>query len=250
MNNEYSNVGGENKLINSKKENVTCQICKKQKKTNEVMPAELVSEPLVEIIRKEHPDWSTSGFICISDLNYFRAKRVKDILESEKGEISNVEEQVLNSLKEHELLSKNVNTEFDRQLSIGERLADKLTKYAGSWMFIIFFAGIIILWITINSYVLLSKQFDPYPFILLNLVLSCVAAMQAPIILMSQNREGAKDRLRAEYDYRVNLKAELEIRHLHEKLDHLLINQWHKLLEIQEIQMELMEELTLKKIKK
>ena len=242
-------MGGENTLISSRQENVTCQICQKQKKMNEVIPAELVSEPLVEIIRKAFPNWSSSGFICVSDLNSFRAKRVKDILESEKGEISNVEEQVLKSLKEHDLLSKNVNTEFDQQLSVGERLADRLTKYAGSWSFIIIFGSIVILWIAINSYVLLSKPFDPYPFILLNLVLSCVAAMQAPIILMSQNREGAKDRLRAEYDYRVNLKAELEIRHLHEKLDHLLINQWHKLLEIQEIQMELMEELTLKKTK-
>jgi len=236
-------------LINKRQENVTCQICQKQKKTNEVIPAELVSEPLVQIIRKEHPTWSSSGFICISDLNSFRAKRVKDILESEKGEITNIEAQVLKSLKEHELLSRNVNTEFDRQLTVGERLSDRLTKYAGSWTFIIIFAGIILLWIAINSYVLLSKPFDPYPFILLNLVLSFVAAMQAPIILMSQNREGAKDRLRAEYDYRVNLKAELEIRHIHEKLDYLLLNQWHKLLEIQEIQMELMEELTLKKTK-
>ena len=106
---------------------------------NEVLPAELVSEPLVEIIRKAHPDWSSSGFICVSDLTSFRAKRVKDILESEKGEISTVEEQVLKSLKEHELLSKNVNTEFDQQLSVGERLADRLTKYAGSWSFIIIF---------------------------------------------------------------------------------------------------------------
>ena len=236
-------------MISRRQENVTCQICQKQKKMNEVIPAELVSEPLVEIIRKAYPNWSSSGFICVSDLNSFRAKRVKDILESEKGEISNVEEQVLKSLKEHELLSKNVNTEFDQQLTVGEHLADRLTKYAGSWSFIIIFGSIVFLWIAINSYVLLSKPFDPYPFILLNLVLSCVAAMQAPIILMSQNREGAKDRLRAEYDYRVNLKAELEIRHLHEKLDHLLINQWHKLLEIQEIQMELMEELALKKTK-
>jgi uncharacterized membrane protein len=94
-----------------------------------------------------------------------------------------------------------------------------------------------------NSIVLIFKPFDPYPFILLNLVLSCIAAVQAPIILMSQNRVEAKDRLRAEYDYRVNLKAELEIRHLHEKLDHLLVNQWQRLLEIQEIQTELMSEL-------
>ena len=95
--------------------------------------------------------------------------------------------------------------------------------------------------------ILLWRPFDPYPFILLNLVLSCIAAIQAPIILMSQNREEAKDRLRSEYDYRVNLKAELEIRHLHEKVDHLLMNQWQRLLEIQEIQIDLMEEITRKK---
>ena len=126
-------------MISRRQEYVTCQICQKQKKMNEVLPAELVSELLVEIIRKAHPDWSSSGFICVSDLTSFRAKRVKDILESEKGEISTVEEQVLKSLKEHELLSKNVNTEFDQQLSVGERLADRLTKYAGSWSFIIIF---------------------------------------------------------------------------------------------------------------
>ena len=116
----------------------------------------------------------------------------------------------------------------------------------GSWGFIISFMVVLVIWIIMNSIVLLSRPFDPYPFILLNLVLSCIAAIQAPIILMSQNREEAKDRLRAEHDYQVNLKAELEIRHLHEKLDHLLVNQWQRLLEIQEIQTELMSELTRK----
>jgi uncharacterized membrane protein len=98
-----------------------------------------------------------------------------------------------------------------------------------------------------NSVVMLMKPFDPYPFIFLNLILSCLAAMQAPVILMSQNRQEARDRLQAEHDYRINLKAELEIRHLHEKIDHLLMNQWQRLMEIQQIQMELMEELARKK---
>jgi uncharacterized membrane protein len=98
-------------------------------------------------------------------------------------------------------------------------------------------------WITINSIVWLARPFDPYPYILLNLVLSCIAALQAPVIMMSQNRQEAKDRQRAIYDYRVNLKAELEIRHLHEKIDHLLLHQWQRLVEIQQLQMEIMDEL-------
>jgi uncharacterized membrane protein len=139
-----------------------------------------------------------------------------------------------------------VSIEFEQQLTFGERLADKIAEFGGSWRFIIIFFVILSLWIAINSLTLILKPFDPYPFILLNLILSCLASIQAPIIMMSQNRQEDKDRLRAEHDYRINLKAELEIRHLHEKIDHLLMNQWQRLLEIQEIQMELMEELARK----
>ena len=230
-------------MARKQQETVICQICKKQKKPSEVIPAELVREPLVEIIRKTHPDWSSSGFICLSDLDQFRAEYVKDVLETEKGELSSLEEEVMRSLREQELLSKNINIEFEQKLTLGQRLSDKLSNYAGSWGFILTFVGVLLLWIIINSVLLIWRHFDPYPFILLNLVLSCLAAIQAPIILMSQNRQEARDRLRAEHDYLVNLKAELEIRHLHEKMDHLLKNQWQRLLEIQEIQTELMEEL-------
>ncbi|MCJ7426333.1 MAG: DUF1003 domain-containing protein [Dehalococcoidales bacterium] len=224
-------------------ETVTCQICGKQKKMSEAMPAELIREPLVEIIRRTHPDWSSSGFICLSDLDQVRADYVKNVLETEKGELSTLEEDVLKSLKEQELLSENINVEFDQKLTFGQRLSDKLADSAGSWGFIIAFGIVILLWIIINTVLLVFRHFDPYPFILLNLVLSCLAALQAPVILMSQNRQESRDRLRAEYDYRVNLKAELEIRNLHEKVDHLLRHQWQRLLEIQEIQTELMGEL-------
>ncbi len=231
-------------MARKQQETVICQICKKQKKLSEVLPAELVREPLVEIIRKTHPDWSSSGFICLSDLDKFRTDYVKGVLETEKGELSTLEEEVVRSLSEQELLSKNINVEFDQKLTLGQRLSDKLADSAGSWGFIIIFFGILILWIIINTVLLVWRHFDPYPFILLNLVLSCLAAIQAPVILMSQNRQESRDRLRAEHDYLVNLKAELEIRNLHEKIDHLLKNQWQRLLEIQEIQTELMEELT------
>jgi uncharacterized membrane protein len=222
---------------------VLCQICKEQKKRSETIPAELIREPIVETIRKTYPDWSSSGFICISDLNQFRANYVKNVLEKEKGEISTIEEQVIRSVKENELLSKNINTEFEQKLTFGERLADKIADFGGSWNFIVIFGGVLLLWVAVNSTILIWRPFDPYPFILLNLVLSCLAAVQAPVILMSQNRQESRDRLRSEHDYLINLKAELEIRHLHEKIDHLLMNQWQRLLEIQEIQMELMEEL-------
>jgi uncharacterized membrane protein len=227
-------------------ETVICQICKKQKKMSEVIPAELVSEPVVEEIKKSYPNWSSSGFICSDDLDEFRAKYVKNVISSEKGELSDLEKQVMESIKDEEILAENVNLEYEKALTLGQRLADGLSDFAGSWRFIIGFFFILIIWIVINVLVLVSKAFDPYPFILLNLVLSCLAAIQAPIILMSQNRQEQKDRLRAESDYRTNLKAELEIRHLHEKLDHLIRTQWQRLLEIQEVQTDLMEELSRK----
>ncbi len=221
-----------------------CQICKKQKKPSEMVPGELVRGPLVEMIKKAYPDWSPAGFICVTDLNEFRARYVQEALVRDKGEMSVLEEQVSRSLKEQELLSKNINFEFEHKLTLGERWADAMAKHAGSWRFIIAFGVVIVAWIILNSYVLASRTFDHYPFILLNLCLSCLAAIQAPIIMMSQNRQEAKDRMRSEHDYVVNLKAELEIRHLHEKLDHLIMNQWQRLLEIQQVQTELMQELS------
>src|SRR2546425_9205595 len=123
----------------------------------------------------------------------------------------------------------------------GEWVADQVAEFGGSWEFIISFGVFLLLWIVLNA-ALLRQPFDPYPYILLNLILSGLAALQAPIIMMSQNRQEAKDRLRAEHDYRVNLKAELEIRHLIAKLDQLVSHQWQRLLEIQRLQLELLQE--------
>jgi uncharacterized membrane protein len=130
---------------------------------------------------------------------------------------------------------------------LGERLADRIAVFGGSWPFLIYFGVFLVLWIGMNSLVLYRRPVDPYPFIFLNLVLSCLAAVQAPIIMMSQNRQETKDRLRSQHDYQVNLKAELEIRNLHEKMDHLLSNQWERLIQIQELQLELLSELGRKK---
>jgi uncharacterized membrane protein len=231
----------------SKADTVKCQICGEEKKLTEVKPAALIGEAIVKIIKNKYLDWSSAGYICINDLNKFREEYVKYIIDSSKGEVSGLEEDVIESLKKHDILSSNVNVEFENKLTLGERTADKMARYAGSWRFISLFAAILVVWILINTIVLIQKPFDPFPFILLNLILSCIAAIQAPIIMMSQNRQESKDRLRSEYDYRVNLKAELEIRQLHEKIDHLLMIQWQRLLEIQQLQMELIEDLGLQK---
>lgn len=127
--------------------------------------------------------------------------------------------------------------------TFGERLADKIADFGGSWKFIIIFLSILIVWMAINVLVLFNKGFDPYPFILLNLVLSCIAALQAPVIMMSQNRQEEKDRARNEYDFKVNLKAETEIRLLHEKLDHLLLHQHQTSVELLQLQLDLMQQI-------
>ena len=229
---------------------LVCPICGKQKQSGEILRGEFVRDSVITLIQEKHPDWTQNHMICLSCLNHFRTEYVQDVLEKDKGELSTLEHEVLKSLRQQELISKNIDDEFEQRLTLGDRLADQVAAFGGSWRFIIFFGMILTLWIILNSLIFLWSPFDPYPFILLNLVLSCIAAMQAPIIMMSQNRQEAKDRIRAEHDYRVNLKAELEIRHLHEKVDHLLTHQWQRLLEIQQIQIELMEELVHDKSKK
>ena len=153
-----------------------------------------------------------------------------------------LEQQVVQSLADHEVLAANIEAEFAGHRTFGERLSDQLAAFGGSWTFIIIFFVVLVVWMAFNVWAVTRDVFDPHPFILLNLVLSCLAAIQAPIIMMSQNRQEAKDRLRSENDYRVNLKAELEIRHLHEKIDHILTRQWERLAEIQQIQLEIMQQ--------
>ncbi|MBN2086927.1 DUF1003 domain-containing protein [Candidatus Peregrinibacteria bacterium] len=226
-----------------------CSLCGTLKPDKQLTAVELIRDGVIALMKKAYPEWDGTGSVCMEDLNQFRAHYVEEVVKKQKGEISTIERHVLKGLKEHELIAQNINTAFDRQLTVGERVADKVASFGGSWRFIMIFGGVLFTWIIINAFVLLSKPFDPYPFILLNLVLSCLAAIQAPIIMMSQNRQEDRDRLRSEEDYRVNLKAELEIRQLNEKFDNLLGRQWQRLLEIQQIQLDLMEEMALKKAK-
>ena len=227
-------------------ETFLCQICREPKKQDEIVPAQSVPEPIAELIQKEYPAWSSGGYICRADLDRFRAHYVGEVLEKEKSELAVLEEAVKQSMIDHALLAKNINIEFDRRLSFGERLSDRIADFAGSWTFITIFTGVMVLWIVINTFILVTRPFDPYPYILLNLLLSALAAVQAPIIIMSQNRQELRDRLDAEHDYQVNLNTEMEIHQLHKKIDHLLFSQGQRLLEIQKIQVELMENLVRK----
>ena len=223
-----------------------CHICKDNKRKSDLIPLELLDTPLLEFIKEKFPDCKSSSYICKADLRNFRLNYVTEVLKKERGELTNLENKVLSSIKEQETIAQNINVEFDKKLTFGEKLADKIANFGGSWTFIIIFIGLLIMWIILNSMHLLGKNFDPYPFILLNLILSCIAAIQAPVIMMSQNRMEAKDRLRAKNDYLVNLKAELEIRNLNERIDNLLTDQWQRLLEIQKIQLDIMNEITVK----
>jgi len=229
--------------MDQKPEKHGCVICGKIFSMRNLFPGDAVRDVVAKEIIQDYPAWSSTSFICRRDLMKYRARYVHSLLESEKGELTALESEVLDSIREHDLLSKYVDAEFEHQWTFGERLADHIASFGGSWLFLICFGIFLVLWIIMNTLVVVLHPPDPYPFILLNLVLSCLAAIQAPIIMMSQNRQEAKDRLRSQHDYQVNLKAELEIRHLNDKVDHLLSHQWDRLAKIQEIQMDMLEEI-------
>jgi uncharacterized membrane protein len=221
-----------------------CSICGKDHPARGLVPAMSIHEGVAEQIRLEHADWRAKGSVCRADLNHFRSKYVQSLLQSERGDLTHLEHELVSSLSEYDLLVKNVDAELDEKWTVGERWADRIATFGGSWKFIGIFGAFLAAWVGVNTVALLVKPFDPYPFILLNLILSCIAAIQAPIIMMSQNRQEAKDRLRSQHDYQVNLKAELEIRHLHDKVDHLLSHQWERLAQIQKVQLEILSELS------
>jgi uncharacterized membrane protein len=224
-----------------------CCVCGKRGRDPELGPAALVRPNIATMIAAAAPDWDSAGAICRQCLNRFRSEFVRTEMERDIGALTALEEEVMHSLHDGGIVTDNTNREFENSLTFGERIADKVAEFGGSWRFIIlFFVGMIV-WIIVNSILLLRDPFDPYPYILLNLALSMLAAVQAPVILMSQNRQEDRDRLRAENDYQVNLKAEIEIRAINEKLDQLIHQQWAHLLEIQQIQMEMIEDLTERK---
>ena len=234
-------------MTNKTTEKPRCAICNQLFQRSDLISGEIIGKEMAQEICKTDPSWSAQAYICRADLAKIRGAYVHSILESERGELSSLEQEVVRSLQEHEILSTNIDASFEKRWTFGERLADRIATFGGSWAFLIAFGLFLVVWVGMNSLVLLWKPLDPYPFIFLNLILSCLAAIQAPVIMMSQNRQEAKDRIRSEHDYQINLKAELEIRHLHEKMDHLLSHQWERLVRIQELQLELLSDLGAKK---
>jgi uncharacterized membrane protein len=195
---------------------------------------------LAEYIRNQHPTIASDDYVSRRAMDDLRGRYIAELLKDERGEISFLEAEVVESLKTHDTLTENIEDEYDDVRTIGDRVADWVAAFGGSWTFIIGFFAFLGFWMMLNVALGEKEAFDSYPFILLNLILSTLAAFQAPIIMMSQRRQEAKDRLRALNEYKVNLKAELEIRHLHEKVDHLLNRQWERLTEIQQVQIEMM----------
>jgi uncharacterized membrane protein len=216
-----------------------CPICGKEVRAP--MRFDAVRPEIAALIAAEHPDLKPADHICERHVDDYRVRYVASLLERERGELSALEQQVVESLAREETVSRDVEAAWERERTPGEKVADAVAAFGGSWTFIGFFFAVLAVWMGFNVWAASRDVFDPYPFILLNLVLSCLAAIQAPIIMMSQNRQESKDRLRSQNDYRVNLKAELEIRHLHEKIDHLINRQWERLAEIQQIQLEIMQ---------
>ncbi len=201
---------------------------------------------VLQLIQKDHPDFNEDHCLSIGELNDYREKYLSNMMEDQLGELSSLDKTVLASLNEKKLLSDQLEDQASAADTLGQRVADKVASFGGSWTFIISFMLFLLAWIAFNAFFLLNKGFDPYPFILLNLILSCLAALQAPVIMMSQNRQEEKDRERAKKDYMINLKSEVEIRLLHEKIDHLIIHQQQELLEMQKIQMDTMKDFLLK----
>jgi uncharacterized membrane protein len=168
---------------------------------------------------------------------------ISDLLQTENKHLLRLNEIVTQSISQEKLLMETLKTPLVEKTTSGQRIADKVAKFGGSWRFIILFTVILAIWIIFNATLPQKERFDPYPFILMNLVLSCIAALQAPVIMMSQNRQEEKDRKQSENDYMVNLKAEIGIQTLHQKMDLLIQEQFKELINTQAQQLKLLEQL-------
>lgn len=218
-------------------------------RVGEAIQLKNVREGIVTLIKKSYPNITLEGYLSLEELNRYRRLYLTQLVVQEKGELAQIDRDVMKAIQDNVILSENIQEDRETSLTLGQKVADRIATFGGSWTFIILFFSFLLLWMMINAWVLVTKAFDPFPFILLNLILSCLAAIQAPIIMMSQNRQEQKDRKRAEQDYKINLKAELEIKLLSEKIDHLLVHQNQKLLEIQEVQIDYLEDV-LKQLRK
>ena len=218
-----------------------CFITNQEFKKYETVQGKDLQKEIFDLINVDFPNFTKEDYISIQELNKYRRLFFANLISQEKGEMEKLDQDVVEAIRDNSILSENIKDEVEKDSTLGQRVADKVASFGGSWTFIIIFFTFLLIWMFLNFWMLHNKGFDPYPFILLNLILSCLAAIQAPIIMMSQNRQEDKDRERAEHDYKINLKAELEIKLLSEKIDHLLVHQNKKLLEIQEMQIQYLE---------
>ena len=227
---------------------VTCHIKQKEVNESDAHKGDELSLSLFNLVKQEHQDFSRDSYISNDELNRYRNKQLIQLINEENRELNSLEKEVVEAISSSKVLSENIEDDIEEKLTFGQKVADHIATFGGSWTFIIIFFSFLFIWMAVNIWLLTAKPFDPFPFILLNLILSCLAAIQAPIIMMSQNRQEHKDRIRSEHDYKINLKAELEIKLLNEKVDHLLIHQNKRLMEIQQIQADFLEDI-LKQLK-
>lgn len=217
---------------------VTCYATHQLIDENRAVKGSAMRDTIFAYICESYPGFTHDDYISSSEMDIIRRSYLLHLVAMENEDLTLVEQQVVDAITNNKILSEDVEPIINNQLTVGQRAADHIAEFGGSWRFIILFFVVLVVWIILNVWFLGKKPFDPYPFILLNLILSCLAAIQAPIIMMSQNRVEQKDRLRSENDYKINLKAELEIKLLHEKLDHLTFTQNKRLIEVQQIQIE------------
>lgn len=222
---------------------VYCTISKKQVPIHEAYKGSELRKQLFKLVTSENPEFGADSYISSDTLNNYRKKYITNLISQEIGEVDRLEQEVIEAISNNKILSENIVDNIEERLTIGQKVADKIASFGGSWTFILSFLFFLALWIAVNIWILTNKPFDPFPFILLNLILSCVAALQAPVIMMSQNRLEQKDRVRSEHDYKVNLKAEIEIKLLDEKVDHLIVHQNKRLLEIQQVQADYLQDI-------
>lgn len=216
-----------------------------EQKKNNVQVNEL-DRNLQEFILTSNENLSVQSFLSSTDLLNFRIQHINYMLEKEVPISKQFDHELKHKIRTEQIQIKNVNDALKIKETFGQRVADGIAKFGGSWTFIILFVLVLATWITLNTLPLFFKPFDKFPYILLNLALSCLAAIQAPIILMSQNRQSDRDRVEADNDYEVNVKSEVEIQLLHEKIDYLMETKWQHLVELQQLQIELLQKIAKK----
>lgn len=234
---------GDKKLNNNK---VTCLVCGKEFHLIDGMFLADLDSRIRGHIRHDHPRATPHAFICNDDLLQYRLNSIDRFIKNDLKHNQKLNNKLTKKINNKDYKITDVNYVLKNQLSLGDRVADTVARFGGSWTFIFIFSGIMIAWMLVNGLQLFGIHFDPYPFVLLNLFLSTVAALQAPLIMMSQNRASDRDRMNSENDYHVNQRSEEEIRMLHAKMDHLIQTEWPNLLETQKMQFQMLAELQAK----